>query len=250
MIVYYLSLVYFLCLLSLWLSYDRIPGKWSGRRRALMIQEMKSMIWLLFRTLLKCIIDLISSSSFWTSHHWCLWLTSYLQMSAGQPDEDEITWGSEELPIENLNSKMTDGQSNLANFSYILFPPWCFNSALTIVPSFCPASRRANHHWGRADLSASGQSGPWRSVHRNKAQHGRQNDEGAPGAEGPASRVWCKKPLWILLSRNPLNFIGFLENICFSFGTEPSESRASGRLFDSTDEGEQEEESLQECSSL
>ncbi|XP_075899666.1 tyrosine-protein phosphatase non-receptor type 13 isoform X4 [Nelusetta ayraudi] len=33
---------------------------------------------------------------------------NYLQMSAGQPDEDEITWGSEELPIENLNSKMTD----------------------------------------------------------------------------------------------------------------------------------------------
>lgn len=34
-------------------------------------------------------------------------------MSAGQPDEDEITWGSEELPIENLNSEITDGQSNL-----------------------------------------------------------------------------------------------------------------------------------------
>lgn len=44
-------------------------------------------------------------------------------MSAGQPDEDEITWGSEELPIENLNSEMTEGQSNLENFSYFLFPP-------------------------------------------------------------------------------------------------------------------------------
>ncbi|XP_070706328.1 tyrosine-protein phosphatase non-receptor type 13 isoform X2 [Pempheris klunzingeri] len=30
---------------------------------------------------------------------------NYLQMSAGQPEEDEITWGSEELPIENMNSK-------------------------------------------------------------------------------------------------------------------------------------------------
>ncbi|XP_008324263.1 tyrosine-protein phosphatase non-receptor type 13 isoform X2 [Cynoglossus semilaevis] len=30
---------------------------------------------------------------------------NYLQMSAGQPDEDEITWGSDELPIENMNSR-------------------------------------------------------------------------------------------------------------------------------------------------
>uniref|UniRef100_A0A3Q3IP13 Tyrosine-protein phosphatase non-receptor type 13 n=1 Tax=Monopterus albus TaxID=43700 RepID=A0A3Q3IP13_MONAL len=30
---------------------------------------------------------------------------SYLQMTAGQPEEDEITWGSDELPIENMNSK-------------------------------------------------------------------------------------------------------------------------------------------------
>uniref|UniRef100_A0A8C9YWU5 Tyrosine-protein phosphatase non-receptor type 20 n=1 Tax=Sander lucioperca TaxID=283035 RepID=A0A8C9YWU5_SANLU len=29
----------------------------------------------------------------------------YLQMSAGQPEEDEITWGSDELPIENMNSE-------------------------------------------------------------------------------------------------------------------------------------------------
>lgn len=87
-----------------------------------MIQEMKSTIWLLFGTLLKCVIDLISSSSSLTSHCWRPWLTSYLQMSAGQPDEDEITWGSEELPIENLNSKMTDGQSNFSpNRSYISF---------------------------------------------------------------------------------------------------------------------------------
>ncbi|XP_013861930.1 tyrosine-protein phosphatase non-receptor type 13 isoform X2 [Austrofundulus limnaeus] len=30
---------------------------------------------------------------------------SYLQMSAGQPEEDEITWGSDELPIENTSSR-------------------------------------------------------------------------------------------------------------------------------------------------
>ncbi|XP_061657139.1 tyrosine-protein phosphatase non-receptor type 13 isoform X3 [Syngnathoides biaculeatus] len=31
---------------------------------------------------------------------------NYLQMSAGQPEDDDvITWGSDELPIENLNSK-------------------------------------------------------------------------------------------------------------------------------------------------
>ncbi|XP_023136642.2 tyrosine-protein phosphatase non-receptor type 13 isoform X2 [Amphiprion ocellaris] len=30
---------------------------------------------------------------------------NYLQMSAGQPEEDEITWGSDELPIENMNSR-------------------------------------------------------------------------------------------------------------------------------------------------
>uniref|UniRef100_A0A6Q2WWW7 Tyrosine-protein phosphatase non-receptor type 13 n=1 Tax=Esox lucius TaxID=8010 RepID=A0A6Q2WWW7_ESOLU len=28
-----------------------------------------------------------------------------------QPEEDEITWGSEELPIENINSKFTDGKA-------------------------------------------------------------------------------------------------------------------------------------------
>ncbi|KAM3599920.1 uncharacterized protein V6R79_013813 [Siganus canaliculatus] len=33
---------------------------------------------------------------------------NYLQMSAGQAEEDEITWGSDELPIENMNSKSQD----------------------------------------------------------------------------------------------------------------------------------------------
>ncbi|KAM3873959.1 tyrosine-protein phosphatase non-receptor type 13 [Diretmus argenteus] len=33
---------------------------------------------------------------------------NYLQMSAGQPEEDDITWGSDELPIENMNSKLKD----------------------------------------------------------------------------------------------------------------------------------------------
>ncbi|XP_040014085.1 tyrosine-protein phosphatase non-receptor type 13 isoform X3 [Xiphias gladius] len=33
---------------------------------------------------------------------------NYLQMSAGLPEEDEITWGSDELPIENMNSKSRD----------------------------------------------------------------------------------------------------------------------------------------------
>lgn len=36
---------------------------------------------------------------------------SALQSSSGQLDEDEITWGSDELPIENINSKFTGGQS-------------------------------------------------------------------------------------------------------------------------------------------
>ncbi|KAM9306684.1 tyrosine-protein phosphatase non-receptor type 13 isoform 2-T2 [Pholidichthys leucotaenia] len=33
---------------------------------------------------------------------------NYLQMSAGQPEEDEITWGSEELSNENMNSDFRD----------------------------------------------------------------------------------------------------------------------------------------------
>ncbi|XP_034565082.1 tyrosine-protein phosphatase non-receptor type 13 isoform X2 [Notolabrus celidotus] len=33
---------------------------------------------------------------------------NYLQMSAGQPDDDEITWGSDEMPIKNINSKLRD----------------------------------------------------------------------------------------------------------------------------------------------
>lgn len=39
-------------------------------------------------------------------------LNSYLQMSAGQPDDDDITWGSDELPIEDMNSKSRDGRSH------------------------------------------------------------------------------------------------------------------------------------------
>uniref|UniRef100_A0AAX7TBD1 Tyrosine-protein phosphatase non-receptor type 20 n=1 Tax=Astatotilapia calliptera TaxID=8154 RepID=A0AAX7TBD1_ASTCA len=34
--------------------------------------------------------------------------TTETTMSAGQPDDDEITWGSDELPIENMNSKSKD----------------------------------------------------------------------------------------------------------------------------------------------
>ncbi|XP_056146193.1 tyrosine-protein phosphatase non-receptor type 13 isoform X1 [Lampris incognitus] len=33
---------------------------------------------------------------------------NYLQMNAGQPEEDEITWGSDELPIEDINSISRD----------------------------------------------------------------------------------------------------------------------------------------------
>ncbi|XP_041815653.1 tyrosine-protein phosphatase non-receptor type 13 isoform X2 [Chelmon rostratus] len=33
---------------------------------------------------------------------------NYLQMSAGQPEEDEITWGSDDLPIENIDSRLRD----------------------------------------------------------------------------------------------------------------------------------------------
>ena len=31
-------------------------------------------------------------------------------MSAEQPEEDDITWGSDELPIENINSMFTGGE--------------------------------------------------------------------------------------------------------------------------------------------
>ncbi|XP_034152799.1 tyrosine-protein phosphatase non-receptor type 13 isoform X2 [Esox lucius] len=36
---------------------------------------------------------------------------NYLKMRTEQPEEDEITWGSEELPIENINSKFTDDRA-------------------------------------------------------------------------------------------------------------------------------------------
>ncbi|XP_029548276.1 tyrosine-protein phosphatase non-receptor type 13 isoform X3 [Salmo trutta] len=35
---------------------------------------------------------------------------SYLPMTSELPEEDEITWGSDELPIENINSKFTDNK--------------------------------------------------------------------------------------------------------------------------------------------
>lgn len=34
---------------------------------------------------------------------------------SGQLDEDEITWGSDELPIENINSKFTEGQTTVSH---------------------------------------------------------------------------------------------------------------------------------------
>uniref|UniRef100_A0AAQ5X1J5 Protein tyrosine phosphatase non-receptor type 13 n=1 Tax=Amphiprion ocellaris TaxID=80972 RepID=A0AAQ5X1J5_AMPOC len=45
------------------------------------------------------------SSALTKSDMLSLWDVFYLQMSAGQPEEDEITWGSDELPIENMNSR-------------------------------------------------------------------------------------------------------------------------------------------------
>lgn len=38
-------------------------------------------------------------------------LVSYLRSSSGHLDEDEVTWGSDELPIEDINSKFTEGWS-------------------------------------------------------------------------------------------------------------------------------------------
>ncbi|KAJ7986804.1 hypothetical protein DPEC_G00332180 [Dallia pectoralis] len=35
---------------------------------------------------------------------------NYLKIRTVQPEEDEITWGSDELPIENINSKFTDNR--------------------------------------------------------------------------------------------------------------------------------------------
>lgn len=40
-------------------------------------------------------------------------------MSAGQPEEDEITWGSDELPIENLNSQSKDGKTEFLDFYFV-----------------------------------------------------------------------------------------------------------------------------------
>uniref|UniRef100_A0A671LXJ2 Tyrosine-protein phosphatase non-receptor type 20 n=1 Tax=Sinocyclocheilus anshuiensis TaxID=1608454 RepID=A0A671LXJ2_9TELE len=40
-------------------------------------------------------------------------LLSALQSSSGQLDEDEITWGSDELPMENINSKFTEELTSL-----------------------------------------------------------------------------------------------------------------------------------------
>lgn len=49
----------------------------------------------------------ISSEHVFSLHCCCC---SSLQ-SSGQPDDDDITWGSDELPIENINSKFTEGWS-------------------------------------------------------------------------------------------------------------------------------------------
>lgn len=47
-------------------------------------------------------------------HTLCFLIDSYLQMTSGQTEEDEITWGSDELPIENINSKSIDGECEIS----------------------------------------------------------------------------------------------------------------------------------------
>lgn len=91
----------------LWFFYNRVPGKWNGKRRALTIQGMKSEISFLGPR----IYSHLSSSDL--TLFYVFRINSYLQMSAGQPEEDEISWGSDELPIENLNSKMRDGKTQI-----------------------------------------------------------------------------------------------------------------------------------------
>lgn len=75
--------------------------------------------------------------------------------------------------------------------------------------------RRANHHRGWADVFTSRQSGPWRPVHRSKAQHRGAHDERPARAEGPTAGVWSENLLKVSL---PVNFLASLEifmNICF-----------------------------------
>lgn len=73
---------------------------------------------------------------FFFSSHTILFLAmnSYLQMSAGQPEEDEITWGSDELPMETLDSKLRDGETGLQTvFSLdVRVHGQLWNSSLTV----------------------------------------------------------------------------------------------------------------------
>ena len=56
-------------------------------------------------------------------------------MSAGQPEEDEITWGSEELPIENMN-KSQDGKTHLDLNVYLVFKTHSNDTIGFVIPSF------------------------------------------------------------------------------------------------------------------
>uniref|UniRef100_A0A7N6C433 Protein tyrosine phosphatase non-receptor type 13 n=1 Tax=Anabas testudineus TaxID=64144 RepID=A0A7N6C433_ANATE len=89
---------------NLTLKATRVPGKWNGKRRALTIRGMKSRILLFGCTSLTFrVMKTINSL-----HTLCFLIDSYLQMTSGQTEEDEITWGSDELLIENINSKSID----------------------------------------------------------------------------------------------------------------------------------------------
>lgn len=77
-----------------------------------MIRGMKSKISILDLHLSKlCTVNIFNS------HCQCFQINSYLQMSAGQPEEDEITWGSDDLPIENIDSRLRDGTTDFQHFS-------------------------------------------------------------------------------------------------------------------------------------
>lgn len=161
-------------------------------------------------------------------------------MSAGQPEEDEITWGSDELPIENMNSKSRDGKSDFgfeillilyvqimwkgsfqlgfggqirSKFQYVFSSPRqsTFSFLVSVFNCFVAfSSRWADHHGGWADLFAACQSGPWWPVHRTKAQHCGPHDEGASRAEGPTAGVWSETLLLISMTVNSLQISTFV----------------------------------------
>lgn len=165
-------------------------------------------------------------------------MNSYLQMSAGQPEEDEITWGSDELPIEKLESKPRDGETDLQTvFLWMPVTVYCiwlvfeliFDYVVPSIPIDGPII--TEEELTCLPLIKVVDDGQYTGAKLNSVV---RMMRGLLEQKVPLQEFDVRTSFSPFLFFFPTSFY-ISVNICFSFLAEPSESWASGWLFNSSD---------------